>query len=57
MAAFCQQCANEFGEPGDFEGCAPFEVVLCEGCGAIQVNEQGECISPDCLKRHGGVDA
>ena len=53
MAEFCKQCAGELGEPGDFEGSDPFELVLCEGCGPIQVNEWGECISPDCWKRHG----
>jgi hypothetical protein len=23
-------------------------VVICEGCGIIQVDENGNCISPDC---------
>ncbi len=63
MAEFCKQCATElFGEEcsGDFVGMTTKEdeekgeaaVVLCGGCGAIQVNSQGECISKDCLKQH-----
>jgi hypothetical protein len=64
MADFCQQCSiNLFGEDfGDFNGITKhkdFEkglscVVLCEGCGVIQVDPEGRCISKDCLKRHGG---
>lgn len=61
MADFCQQCSIEnFGEDyGDLsdlttpemmkEGIA--RVVLCEGCGPIQVDPAGRCISVDCLER------
>lgn len=26
--------------------------VICEGCGFIQVNEAGECMSLDCIGEH-----
>ena len=60
MAEFCRQCSMEmFGTDfGDFfdmsteedtkEG--TFPLVVCEGCGVVQVNHLGECISVDCLK-------
>ena len=63
MADFCKQCSEElFGE--DFKDLAKlgdpkkmeqgfYPVVLCEGCGPIQVDYFGKCISPDCLKKHG----
>lgn len=28
-------------------------VALCEGCGFIQVDHTGRCVSPDCLFQHG----
>lgn len=59
MADFCKQCSiDNFGEDfGDLK-LGPLEpgkywVVLCEDCGPIQVNQEGECVSPDCLKKHG----
>ena len=60
MADFCKQCSiREFGEDyedhkglstleNDKEGLYP--TVICEGCGVIQVNSEGQCISPDCLE-------
>lgn len=61
MADFCQQCSIEnFGEDfGDLKDLTKPEaqaqglcvVVLCEGCGAIQVDVDGKCIS-NCLKNH-----
>lgn len=64
MADFCKQCSIEiFGEDfGDLEGITTpeqqaegkFCVVLCEGCGAIQVDVEGACIS-DCIERHNPV--
>jgi len=54
MAEFCEACAAELGNPyGDFRDMvAEGEVtlVLCEGCGAIYVDPQGNCVSKDCLK-------
>lgn len=60
MADFCQQCSFDyFGKDfEDFKGAtSPAEdkagyaaVVLCEGCGAIQVDSEGRCITADCLK-------
>jgi len=66
MAEFCKQCAVDlFGDHTDFvddfagmtseaawkEGRAA--LVLCEGCGPIQVDPSGACVSADCLKHHG----
>ncbi len=53
MAEFCAQCAAEHGGHSDFKGVQPYEVVLCEGCGPIQVDRKGNCLSSDCLKWHG----
>jgi hypothetical protein len=62
MADFCKQCSIEtFGEDcGDLAGITTphdreqelYALVLCEGCGAIQVDEEGRCISVDCLENH-----
>lgn len=70
MADFCKQCATEHGfeNPGhDYihsgrdlpenklePGYGWLEI--CEGCGFIRVNEQGECIATKeegCLYGHG----
>ena len=32
-----------------------FPVVVCEGCGIIQVDCLGRCISSDCLENHGAA--
>jgi hypothetical protein len=58
MADFCNQCANALGfEEGDLAGITTYEdfacdmasVVVCEGCGVIFVDPEGNCISNDCL--------
>jgi hypothetical protein len=59
MAEFCKQCSEElFGKDfEDFKGLTTAEdwkadqaaVVICEGCGPIQVDSDGKCISDDCL--------
>lgn len=66
MADFCSQCSlDTFGEDyGDLipEGSGPLMpgcgyLKMCEGCGFILVNENGECIATraeGCLKGHGG---
>lgn len=65
MADFCTQCTAELlgeeGHSGDFVGLSTaaetaaglYQIVLCEGCGAIQVDHTGRCVSVDCIKRHG----
>lgn len=63
MAEFCKQCSIElFGEDykelKDITSQKDWEdgkacVVICEGCGFIQVDPKGRCISKDCLKMHG----
>lgn len=60
MTEFCKACSIEYdGEDhGDLAGITRKKheeaglatVVICEGCGVIQVNHAGECISNDCLK-------
>ena len=66
MADFCIQCADDLGIPqGDLSGLTEkgdwkrglARVVICEGCGFIQVDPEGRCISDDCLKGgHKGGD-
>ena len=63
MADFCKQCSIEIFDQ-DFKELAGltsleaeaedrFCVVICEGCGRIQVDSSGSCVSTDCLKHHG----
>jgi hypothetical protein len=61
MADFCKQCSIDiFGEDlGDLAGITTEQderegkaaLVICEGCGAIQVDRDGKCISADCIKK------
>lgn len=67
MADFCKQCSiDNFGQ--DFKELAGITQqhewatgkaaqTLCEGCGPIQVDPDGNCVSEDCLckglKGHG----
>lgn len=56
MADFCKACSEElFGRDlGELAGLArppATAAVLCEGCGPIQVNARGRCVSPDCLRK------
>lgn len=64
MAEFCLQCSEELKAPegySDFEGMSSekdtkqgfLNNVLCEGCGFIQVDHNGKCVSGSCLKEHG----
>lgn len=60
MADFCKACSKELFEVDgqDFVGLTSKEawaegkaaVVICEGCGMIQVDPAGNCVSNDCLK-------
>lgn len=61
MADFCKQCALEMWGPSidnDFKGDTPAEAweagfanhALCEGCGPISVDPEGNCVSSDCMK-------
>lgn len=65
MADFCRQCSIElFGrDHGDLKGLISADdsangyvsnVVICEGCGYIQVDHDGRCVS-DCDKHHGST--
>ncbi len=63
MADFCKDCSEEtFG--GDFKDLASITsledfaegkaaVVLCEGCGPIQVDPNGKCLGNCLNKNHG----
>lgn len=60
MSDFCNQCAADLGFPtGDFlsdrEKIKPGMGYpeLCEGCGMTFVDEEGNCVDPLCLKKHG----
>ncbi len=62
MASFCRQCAIEdFGEDvGDLRGLNKEDTlaedcgfsVICEGCGYTVVDHAGQCIAPNCLRKH-----
>lgn len=66
MADFCSQCSIDlFGEDsGDLKGLTTEEdiknglyaMVLCEGCGPIQVNHLGHCVSTNCMRHHNKPD-
>lgn len=59
MADFCKQCSinifvDDFGELAGItseddwaQGVA--QTVICEGCGPIQVDPKGNCVSKDCM--------
>lgn len=63
MSDFCKQCSMDiFGkDTGDMAGISTQEdtenglycVVLCEDCGAVQVDHEGNCISHDSNPSHG----
>jgi len=69
MADFCKACSitlfdKDFGEMAGLSTEQDtkdklFVLVLCEGCGAIQVDHTGTCISDDCGCKgkpgHGGI--
>jgi hypothetical protein len=70
MADFCKARSEElFGrDTKDLAGITDTNdwldgraaIVLCEGCGPIQVDPAGRCVSKDCLKAgesgHGDAD-
>ena len=63
MADFCKQCSiQQFGEDfGDLAGLCTemdnehnqYPNALCEGCGFIQVNHLGECVTTGCSHEQG----
>jgi len=62
VADFCKQCSvDSFGEDyHDLAGISTeadtkaglFATVICEGCGFIQVDHEGRCVTIDCLEHH-----
>lgn len=56
MADFCKQCSiDHFGKDfGELKGLVkPGFLIpaICEGCGFINVNSEGECLTPECLEK------
>lgn len=61
MADFCKQCSIDlFGEhTHDLDNLTTQEdwengkaaCVICEGCGPIQVDPEGNCVSDDCIHK------
>lgn len=65
MADFCKECAKDLfnADTNDLSGIITKEdsdagyissVVICEGCGPIQVDHEGSCMSGDCIGAHRG---
>jgi len=62
MADFCKECSiDHFGKDyGELAGLVTKEqwelgnaaCVICEGCGFIQVDPEGNCIGDNCLNKH-----
>lgn len=70
MADFCKQCSIEtfgkdFGDHADRANARRvadaakemYPVVICEGCGPVQVDPDGACVSEDCIEKHGAPAA
>ena len=67
MADFCRQCTEvTLGmdpDENDLKGISTeddtknglFALVICEGCGYIQVDHTGRCVSKDCLEKHNSL--
>ncbi len=60
MADFCRQCSADQGFDGedlagittkDDEAQGLAAVVICEGCGVVQVDHEGNCLG-GCLEKH-----
>lgn len=61
MASFCKSCSIEMfdKDTGDLAGITTKKnessgtavIVICEGCGVIQVDHAGNCISAGCLRK------
>lgn len=64
MSDFCRQCTVKIlgadGDMNDLKGLSTpedtknelYPVALCEGCGPIQVDHTGKCVSTDCIEKH-----
>ncbi|MBT7339039.1 MAG: hypothetical protein HN802_05070 [Candidatus Jacksonbacteria bacterium] len=56
MADYCKQCSNDWGFPNGLSGLTQkgegYPIVICEGCGVIQVDNEGICVSSDCERKH-----
>lgn len=61
MADFCKACSirifgNDFGDLSGITQTEHWEngraaLVICEGCGVIQVDPEGNCVTENCLCR------
>lgn len=62
MADYCAQCSVDmFGsDTGDHRGLSTaadtakglYALVICEGCGMIQVDHEGKCVTRNCMVDH-----
>ena len=62
MADFCKECSilmfgTDYRELAGISTEADtknglFANVICEGCGFIQVDHDGKCVSEDCIREH-----
>lgn len=55
MAEFCKACSGGYNDLAGItsaknEANGVAAIVICEGCGVIQVDREGNCISIDCKK-------
>lgn len=68
MADFCKQCTRDImgvENHSDMTGLSTAEDTarglyasgICEGCGCIQVDHEGNCVSSDCLENGHGAQA
>lgn len=68
MSDYCKQCLIEMFGPGLFDDLAGITtpedmaagkacIAICEGCGYIQVDPEGACISSDCYSSDGAKHA
>jgi hypothetical protein len=58
MDEYCTSCMPQFGDMVDLTGLLLWSqgqatVVLCAGCGPIQVDPEGYCMTVDCLAAKG----
>lgn len=62
MADFCKQCGDRYDLGNDMKGRTSTKAwakglatpVICEGCGYIQVDPEGNCTG-ECLEGHAGT--
>lgn len=56
MSDFCKQCSistfgEDFGDLRDLVKPGFLAAVICEGCGYISINSEGECVTQFCIEK------